>query len=61
MKNKFKGYITTNDAAALAQVGSRTIRRWCSLGYVEAFKVYDNWVVLRSSLVKFLKRKGIEL
>lgn len=59
MKAKPGDYISTLEASQLAKVDYRTIRRWCYLEYLEAFKISGSWVVSKASLEKFLRQQKV--
>ena len=52
--------LTVKEAAALARVSAATIRRWCRIGYLNAFQVGPNAAIRipRGELGKLVGRRA---
>lgn len=57
MNKKFNNYMSSSEAAELANVDVRTIRLWCELNFFEAFKIAKAWIIYKKSFETFLKNK----
>lgn len=42
-------------AARIAQVSSETVRRWCDLGLIPAYKLVGRWRINRAQFIEWLE------
>lgn len=53
----FRDFMTPQEAAREFSYSTRTIVMYCDAGYVAAMKFNRQWVLRRSSLISFLRRR----
>lgn len=59
MLNNTKEILTLKELQELLHIGKNTALRLVQSGEIEAFRVGNQWRVLRESVAKFIRRYGI--
>ena len=59
MLNNTKEILTLKELQVLLHIGKNTALRLVQSGEIDAFRVGNQWRVLRESVAKFIRRYGI--
>lgn len=59
MLNNTKDILTLKELQELLHIGKNTALRLVQSGEIDAFRVGNQWRVLRESVAKFIRRYGI--